>query len=126
DDENPLESLLTSIEESKNILHCLDIKPGEYKVVRPYENRDVTTGNYALRRLDDKNYEVVLNLRFTSTSGASVSPEDMRARVEQCAQDVSPFLKGTNQEQLTFKILDADNLSGISPEGIPAPNSINI
>src|SRR5690606_14003982 len=63
---------------------------------------------------------------FRNDSGASTSAEEMKNRVHECAKEVSPFLKGPNQEQFTIKILDTDNITGLEPEEIPAPHSIKI
>lgn len=101
--------------------------------------RSYQTGNYLIRRSEEKKFQAVLNLNFTqnrksidpSKENSPLTPEQqnlseaMLNRARGCMQSLKPFLKGPDGRELEVLIMTPDEVSAF-PEGTPRPEAVDI
>lgn len=116
-----LKDLLAKIKDNKEAMACLELKPGQTKVV---SFRDGTptgiTGNYSLTKKEDGSFDVGVAMKFPDNDTT------MMAKVQSCISSVTPFLKGPQGQVLNFKILSTSDVAKLPSAHRPMINNVAI
>lgn len=121
---NDLNSLLSKLKTFDKKMTCAPLKPGDAKVVS-----STPTGinaDYALKQTGQNETTAIVNMKFTAEVGATVSGKQMEDRVKGCMDNVSPYLKGGNGEQLKIKIVNPDEAAALPSNQRPTVNSVDV
>ncbi|MFP5491963.1 MAG: hypothetical protein ACLGG0_10705 [Bacteriovoracia bacterium] len=117
-----LKDLLSKIKDNKEAMACLELKPGQTKVV---SFRDGTptgiTGNYSLTKNDDGSFDIGVAMKFPDDDTTK-----MMAKVQSCISSVTPFLKGPQGQVLNFKILSTSDVAKLPSAHRPMINNVAI
>lgn len=137
---SPLQDILRLADGFEPSVGCRALEPGQWNRV----NKSAAfydTLSYAIQRLPDTNepprvphqYRAVLNLRFTTSSGAQVNQEQMLARVRQCLSGVQGYLGGrvnsggeVQASQLQIDVLTNSEAMSLPPAIRPRENTVTI
>lgn len=98
------------------------------KFLEMYRNH-YRSGNYLLSRTGEKSYQAILNLNFvpdlephSGKAGDQALAQMMLARTRNCLQEMKPYLRGPNGEELEVVISGEGNL----PFGMQKPQQNNV
>lgn len=116
--------LLDKIKDSKEMLACLELKPGESKVVTWREGSPSGVGgNYSLKKRSDGGFDVAISMKIRSDEPNATM---MMERVQNCIKDVTPYLKGPRGEELNLQILSPTQTMQLPSSQRPPVNEIQI
>ncbi len=122
----PLRSLIDEFKSKKELLACVELRPGETAIVAAGATSPTgVPANYALTKLPDNGFRVELALEL-SNSAEPRAAADMFERVQRCAAEFSPFLKGPAGERLELRIHDATVAARFPAKKRPPTTKISI
>lgn len=122
-----LEDILKRVQDSRQAITCIDLKPGEAKIVSFRDGAPSGLGSdYALRKKSDGSTDVIINLDVKSDGAHGVSAQEMFNRVRSCINDVTPYMKGPQEQMLNLKIMSPAEVATLPLSERPRANSVDI